>query len=87
MAHRGHWEDGKTQERIQIIYNAVTILNNTVNNNSWKNAKQGEDKFFSQEPKPCELMSELISWIYFICTAHVCQSIWLYKIHTYRVIN
>jgi hypothetical protein len=37
MTHSGHWEDVKTQERIQIIYNVVI----TVNNNSWKNAEQG----------------------------------------------
>ena len=37
MTHSGHWEDAKTQERIQIIYNVVI----TVNNNSWKNAEQG----------------------------------------------
>lgn len=29
MAHSGHWKDVKTQERIQIMYNMVTVVNNT----------------------------------------------------------
>lgn len=53
MAHSGHWEDVKTHERIQIMYNMVIVVNNT--QYSWKMQK-GEDMFFSQELKPWELI-------------------------------
>lgn len=73
MAHGGHWEDAKTHERMSIMYNMVMVVYNTPY--FWRQMQRGWDIFFSQKVKPCELKSELISWFYFLCNAHIHQSI------------